>query len=117
MYLYKGYVERVVDGDTFDIVVDLGFNIKIKQRFRLNGIDTPEIWRPSCDAEYKHGLGAKNFVIDLIEGKDITIKTYKVGKYGRYICDIILDNNQNLTELLIENNFSKLESYSDDDKK
>ena len=57
MYNYKAKVVRVVDGDTVDLKVDLGFHISANERFRIKDIDTPEIWRPSCESELEHDLG------------------------------------------------------------
>jgi micrococcal nuclease len=110
MYHYKVHVYRVVDGDTFDAQVDLGFGIYYKMRFRMRGIDTPETWRPSCDAEREHGLKATEFVDELIGGKEVTIQSYKMGIYGRYECDVIL-GKQTLAQILKDEGFEKKESY------
>lgn len=117
MYEYLAHVYKVVDGDTIYASVDLGLGIFVRQKFRLVAIDTPEIFRPSCDAEKQHGFEAKAFVEDLILNKSVFIKTYKdkTGKYGRYICDVSFkgedDNFKNLIMLLKENGFEKKESY------
>ncbi|MHC1610385.1 MAG: thermonuclease family protein [Candidatus Methanospirareceae archaeon] len=56
-YIYKAKLERVVDGDTVDLIVDVGFYISVHQRFRLKGIDTPEIFGVSKDSvQYKRGI-------------------------------------------------------------
>ena len=88
MYKYNAKATRVIDGDTFEAEIDLGFNIKVSETFRLKGIDTPESYRPSCEAEKIHGKRVTELVIDRILDKDIIINTYKTGKYGRYICDV-----------------------------
>ena len=113
MYEYKGNVIRVVDGDTIDVILDLGFDITQKIRIRLKGIDTPETYRPSCDEEKKHGLAAKQFVIDNIYNKSVIVQTYKdhKGKYGRYLADIVFDNNKSIVESLKRNGFEKKSSY------
>ena len=111
MYEYKASVERVVDGDTYDIAVDLGFNVCIKHRFRLNGVDTPETWRPKTEAERTHGEKATTFVRNLIEGKVVTLLSHKLGIYGRYDADIILPDGRDLATVLIAEGFEKLESY------
>ena len=110
MYHYKAFVTRVVDGDTFDAQVDLGFGIYYRMRFRLKGIDTPETWRPSCDAEREHGQKATEFVHELIGGKEITIQTFKMGIYGRYECDVLL-GPKTLSQILKEEGFEKKPSY------
>lgn len=98
MYEYKAKVIRVVDGDTMICEIDVGFSIKIKERIRLRGINTPEV----RGTEKKWGLEVKEIVRDIIEGKDITLQVYKKGKYGRYIADIIINNVQ-LSEYLLSN--------------
>ena len=113
MYEYKATVLRIVDGDTVELAIDVGFNITITENIRLANIDTAEIFRPSNEAERAHGMEAKAFLEDLFLYKQILIKTSKTGKYGRYIAELIyLD--QNVSELLVENGFEKKESYDSD---
>lgn len=89
MHEYKAKVDRVIDGDTVDFILDLGFNVNIKIRGRLAGVDTPERnhpdWRLATDtcAELLEKAAADGF-----HGGDIIIKTSKTGKYGRWIVDI-----------------------------
>lgn len=116
MYEYAGIVVKVVDGDTVDVVVDLGFNIQSKIRVRLKDVDTPEIYRPSCDAELEHGRKARKFVDDAVYMKRITLVTYKdkKGKYGRYLADIAYTEDGELkllTEELKKKGFEKKEKY------
>ncbi len=110
-YTYKALVTRVVDGDTFDARVDLGFTVSVDVRFRLADIDTPESYRPSSEEERIHGEAATHFVKTLIEGKEITINSAKTGKYGRWVASVTLPDGRNLTELLIKEGFEKKESY------
>jgi len=111
-YIYEDVlVTKVVDGDTFHGEIDFGFNIRGTFIFRLKGIDTPETWHTSCEAELNHGIAATNFVKNLIEGKKVKIKTYKIQIYARYGCDVFLENGQNLVELLKENGFEKKQNY------
>jgi len=87
LYTYKGIVDRVIDADTFDIIVDLGFQIKMKQRFRLARIDAWEI-----RGEERHvGLKAKAYVQDLVEGKEVILFSEKEGSFGRYIAEVWVD--------------------------
>ena len=111
MYNYKAFVQRVVDGDTFDADVDLGFGITLSFRFRLNDIDTPETWRPKSNAEREHGELATARVKELIEGKEIIIYSYKLGIYGRYSADVYLLSGISLADLLKEEGFEKKDSY------
>jgi micrococcal nuclease len=113
MYEYKARVTRVVDGDTYDVTVDLGFEINFTIRIRLNGIDTPETWRPRTEAERVHGESATRFVRLLIEGQDVLIRSHKLGIYGRYAADVKLWDGSDLTTLLKEKGFEKRSDYSD----
>ena len=112
MYQYKAELKRVVDGDTLDLIVDLGFKTKLEWRFRLEGIDTPETWRPKSAGEKEHGERATEFVINELKGKDITVRTFKLGAYSRYSCEILYDG-KNLVEELKKNGFEKRDSYED----
>ncbi len=97
MYEYRAKLKRVVDGDTLDMVIDMGFKITTDQRIRLKGIDTPEIWRQKEDSEeYKAGMKAKEYVITRLKenNDEFVIKTDKhPGVYGRYIADILLGDS------------------------
>jgi micrococcal nuclease len=110
MYEYTAYVDRVVDGDTYDMTIDLGFDITMKQRIRINAVDCPETWQPDSEAEKEHGLRATEEVKNLIEGKKVRIHTYKVDKWGRYVCDVYI-GNINLAGYLIVNDLIKRDSY------
>jgi len=114
-YEYDALVTRVIDGDTFEAIVDLGFNMSFKGIFRLKDIDTPETWRPSCDAERKHGEAATRFVESLILNQKVTVITHKAGAgiYGRYTADVIIEDERNLKDLLIAGGFKKENSYED----
>ena len=115
MYNYKAKVVRVVDGDTVDLKVDLGFHISANERFRIKDIDTPEIWRPSCESELEHGRNAKEFAQKLLPvGSTVIVASSKLGIYGRWIGEITLLDSKNYAEVMIENGFEKLETYYDD---
>ena len=110
MYTYNIELLRVVDGDTIDAKIDLGFNVKIKKRIRFLGIDTPE--SRTRDLEEKaRGLAAKDRVIELLEGANtIQLCSHGVGKYGRCLGELsidVVDGKENLAlvsvnELLIK---------------
>ena len=78
-------IVKVIDGDTVDIVIDLGFDLSKKERVRLAGIDTPE--SRTRDAEEKvFGLEAKAYLKTRLEGSEkLVVKTEKDGKYGRML--------------------------------
>lgn len=86
-FFYKGIIERVVDGDTYDITVDLGFKIYHKVRLRLKGVDTPEVYGASASAE---GRAASEYVKNILENKTVFIKTYKnaPSTYNRWEADV-----------------------------
>lgn len=116
MYRYKAEVKRIVDGDTFDVIIDLGFSLKAEVRLRLAGIDTPEIYRPSCKAEHEHGKQAVEYIESIMPvGSVVVVETYKLGIYGRYSADVfVLSQSKDLKTLLVENQFEKLSSYPED---
>lgn len=111
MYEYHATVTNVVDGDTYDVIVDLGFKITMGIRVRLKNIDTPETWRPKTEAERAHGVEASDFVEDLIFGEDVTVRTHKLGIYGRYSADVILSDGRDLATLIKEAGLEKKDSY------
>lgn len=97
MYEYRvKQVLRVVDGDTIDVDLDLGFNISYTQRVRLAGIDTPES-RTTDKAEKVLGLEVKKHLADLLKSStQIVIRTEKpdsTEKYGRILGWIFLDGS------------------------
>jgi micrococcal nuclease len=80
-------VVKVVDGDTIDIIIDLGFDLTKKERVRLAGIDTPESRTRDLE-EKKFGLEAKTFLERRLKdgfGSGLKVKTEKDGKYGRML--------------------------------
>jgi micrococcal nuclease len=115
MYNYKAIVTRVVDGDTFDATVDLGFGVFKKHRFRLKDVDTPETWRPKTKAEDIHGEAATAFVTTLIEGQNVILSSVKSAVYSRYEAYVTLSDGSDLGTLIVENGFEKLDKYEDID--
>ena len=108
LYHYKGKVVKVIDGDTIDVELDLGFSIFHKERFRLSGIDAWELRGEERDK----GLLAKARVIELAPiGSDIIVKTFKdsKGKYGRYLGEIQLPvMGRSINQILLEEGHAKL---------
>ena len=96
-YQYKAKLKRVIDGDTIVFNVNLGFKIWTEVTLRLANIDTPEI----RGKERELGLEARDEVVKLLnDAKEIYIFTFKQGKYGRWIGDVLFDGN-NLREVLL----------------
>ena len=106
MYEYNCKIDRVVDGDTVDVDIDLGFDVwMLKQRIRLYGVDTPE--SRTRDAEEKvFGNLAKNFVqVRLPVGSNQVLRTKLdgKGKFGRILGEFVIGETT-LNSLLIESN-------------
>ena len=89
-YIYRGKLERVVDGDTIDALIDVGFDIWIKKRIRYKGIDTWESRTRDLD-EKKKGLLAKSRNKELLEGGVFKLKSFGTGKFGRVLGEIFVD--------------------------
>jgi micrococcal nuclease len=91
-------VTKVVDGDTIDVIIDLGFSIMFSSRVRLAGIDTPES-RTKDKAEKALGLESKKYLADRLKAaKNIVIKTEKLDsseKYGRILAWLYIDGEGN----------------------
>ena len=100
-FVYNAILDRVVDGDTIDVVLDLGFDVKLhKQRVRLAGIDTPESRTRNLE-EKALGLKAKDRLIELCVG------SFKVQSLGKFIFQRIVgipytENNQSICQILID---------------
>ena len=84
MYTYKAKLDRVIDGDTIDVNIDLGFDISVHKRIRLAGIDTPESRTRDLE-EKKRGLASKARLIELLDKGDLVVESKDVGKYGRVL--------------------------------
>ncbi len=111
MYKYKAKIINIVDGDTVDAEVDVGFSITIKHRFRILNLDTPETWRPKSEAEREHGKRATIRATELLFNSKVTLISHKLGIYGRYIAEIILENGEDYAKKMINEGFQKLPSY------
>jgi micrococcal nuclease len=100
-FVYHAILEKVVDGDTIDVTLDLGFDVRLyKQRCRLAGIDTPES-RTRDLAEKKLGLAAKDRLKELCVGK-IKIQSFGKGKYGRILAIPFTEDGKDMCKILIE---------------
>ena len=106
MYEYKCKLVKVVDGDTVDVDIDLGFDVWLrKQRIRLYGVNAPESRTRDLE-EKKKGLEAKAYTLEMLSRNDgkFTVKSHGVGKYGRLLGEIFIEGEEkSLNELLIEN--------------
>ena len=103
MYTYKIKLDRVIDGDTIDAYIDLGFDVSVKKRIRFMGINTPE--SRTRDLEEKaRGLAAKDRLKNLLEGANtIQLCSHGVGKYGRCLGELHIDTVDGQEKMTLEN--------------
>ena len=105
-FIYNAKLVRVVDGDTCDALIDLGFDTFVKKRIRFAGVDTWESRTRNLE-EKKKGLEAKNYTKKMLESSDkgnFTLKSHGLGKYGRVLGEIFLKGQEvSLNKLLKEN--------------
>ena len=107
-YIYRGKLDRVVDGDTVDALIDVGFDIWIKKRIRFKGIDAWES-RTRDLAEKAKGLEAKARLIELLDKVSakpgfFRIRSHGLGKYGRLLGEIYIGNT-NLNNEMVKKNY------------
>ena len=106
MYMYNAKLIRVVDSDTIDAEIDLGFDLHIRQRIRLYGISTPNS-RSNDLSERDQGLAAKSRLIELLS-REFVVETIlnKRGKYGRVLGTVFVkesdDSLVNINQTLID---------------
>ena len=107
-YYYKAKVLSVYDADTCTLLIDVGFNMFLKEKVRFMGIDTPEI-RTRNPKEKALGLEARDWVREQILKKDVMFVAHKEGKFGRYLVDIFMgDTTVTINNLLIEKGYAKI---------
>lgn len=112
MYQYKVTVTRVVDGDTVDVDIDLGFSVVLKkQRVRLYEIDTPES-RTRDKEEKKFGLASKEYLKNtLLAAKNIYLISYDKGKFGRILGELFIDDNDKSVNMQMVDNHHAVKYY------
>ena len=87
MYEYNATVIQVIDGNTIEVSIDLGFSMSFRSTFRLFGIDTPEL--TSHDATIRELANrAKCRLAELVNGKTILVRVHKPDKHGRWLVEI-----------------------------
>jgi|TARA_R100000149_G_scaffold65740_1_gene41272 micrococcal nuclease len=106
-YIYNAEIVKVVDGDTIDVNLDLGFDVKLhKQRCRLAGINAPES-RTRNLKEKELGLAAKARLKELCSG-NIKIKSFGKGKYGRILAIPYTEEGEDICEKLIQEGHARV---------
>ena len=110
MYIYKAKLDRVVDGDTIDVNIDLGFDVSVKKRVRFVGMNAPES-RTRDLKEKARGLAAKDRVKAILaENPSFTLESTEIGKYGRVLGKIhinILNGSESLTQICLNDQLIK----------
>ena len=108
MYEYGCQVTRVVDGDTIDVDLDLGFDIIYKCRVRLYGIDTPESRTRNKDEKVRGKLAAKFLKDAISNGKNVILQTQlkdSKGKFGRVLASVVVDGI-NINQQMVTNHLA-----------
>ena len=108
MYKYNARLNRIIDGDTIDVAIDLGFDIWINERVRLADINAPEV-RTRDKLEKKAGLEATAWLTEIFDKHEVfmlsTTEFNRTGKYGRTIGTVYLDD-VNVNELMVKEGFA-----------
>lgn len=110
MYKYNAKLVRVVDGDTVDALIDLGFDVWVKKRIRLYGIDTPETRTKDLN-EKAAGIAAKDRLSELMEQCDykFVLISHGVGKYGRCLGELFIETCQeSVNQMLINEGHAQI---------
>lgn len=106
MYTYQCVIERVIDGDTVVVDIDLGFDVWLKgESVRLSGIDAPEVRTRDLD-EKKRGLAAKEFLERLLPAgskQTLISESFSRGKYGRIVGDFAGSATSSVIQELLAN--------------
>ncbi len=101
---YNAEVLRVIDGDTIEVKIDLGFGILYRDKIRLLDFDAPETWRPKSEKEKLAGIKCKEYLRKQIEenNNQIVIQTFKkkFGKYKRILARIIINERDIINEMI-----------------
>ena len=103
-FIYSAKLLRVVDGDTSDAMINLGFNTWVKKRIRFMGVDTWECRTRDLE-EKKRGLAAKSFTKHLLEDSDegkFLVKSHGVGKYGRVLGELFVKGHVKSVNTLLK---------------
>ena len=102
MFDYNAKVKKIVDGDTLDAYIDLGFDVWVTKRIRFMGIDTPES-RTSDLVEKRYGKGAKHRLVEMLEGNDnkFIVRSHGTGKFGRVLGELFI-GDLNINEQMIK---------------
>lgn len=98
-YIYKAKVEKVVDGDTIEVTIDVGFHLFTKRRLRLLRVNTAELHAAEAEVRAKANT-AKERMAELLTGRDVLIRTEKSDSFGRFLAEVWL-NQLNVNDWLL----------------
>tara|TARA_B100001094_G_scaffold51567_1_gene47075 strand:- start:2699 stop:3115 length:417 start_codon:yes stop_codon:yes gene_type:complete len=103
MYRYKVQVTRIVDGDTVDVDVDLGFGMVYKkQRVRMMGVDTPESRTRDLEEKF-YGKASKAHLVSILEEGDVQLQSHGKGKFGRILGELFIgDSTYSVNQQMID---------------
>jgi micrococcal nuclease len=109
MYEYKVKIKKVVDGDTIDVDIDLGFGVWLhKERVRLHGIDTPES-RTRDKEEKKYGLAAKEYLKEKLKTGQPLLRSFGNGKFGRILGELwIIEESSDVPGMEVKTNINQM---------
>ena len=112
MYQYKVTVTKIVDGDTVDVDIDLGFAVVLKkQRVRLYEIDTPESRTRDLE-EKKFGLASKEYLKNKLKNAtNIYLTSHDKGKFGRILGELFIDDNEKSVNMQLVDNHHAVYYY------
>lgn len=103
---WKAVVLKIVDGDTVDLAVDVGFMLHVHERFRLAGIDAPE----TRGSERPEGLAAKEYLEQVMPaGATVWVQSTKRGSFRRWLADIFLteESNESVSEMMLAHGYAE----------
>lgn len=113
MYTYSVEVTRVVDGDTVDVDIDLGFGmIYKKQRVRMMGIDTPESRTRDLEEKF-YGKQSKYFLEGLLTNQSVKLVSHDKGKFGRILGELFIDGYEDSVNKIMIDSFHAVPYYGD----
>lgn len=109
-YFYNFELERVLDGDTVDGTIDLGFRLFYKTRLRLKDVHAPETYRPKSEEEREAGNFCTAFLEGYLEGAKLTLHSRKLDIYNRSVGDLYAGEksvNDAMRKFITDNGFEK----------
>lgn len=105
-YRYRTSNIRVIDGDTIEATVDLGFYTSQKLRFRLARLNAFEMHSSSPD-ERTLAIQAKTFLFHALDAQSVVIESHKTEKYGRWLAEVFINDGQNVNDLLLASGLAR----------